>query len=140
MATNSAWATISICPNATAPARRCNGRPNRMPASPKATRPCAPVIDKGAYSYEHVNAAKQRRDPNSMLNWTERHRPDAQGGTGDRLGRFQGDRDARSRGAGDPLRLAQQLGAVRAQSRRKAARSSFSVGLPGETGKLWSTC
>jgi maltose alpha-D-glucosyltransferase/alpha-amylase len=23
-------------------------------------------------AYEHVNAAKQRRDPNSMLNWTER--------------------------------------------------------------------
>src|SRR6201981_64213 len=34
--------------------------------------PCLPVIDKGPYGYEHVNAAKQRRDPNSMLNWTER--------------------------------------------------------------------
>ena len=32
----------------------------------------APVIDHGPYGYEHVNAAKQRRDPNSMLNWTER--------------------------------------------------------------------
>jgi maltose alpha-D-glucosyltransferase/alpha-amylase len=31
-----------------------------------------PVIDSGAYGYEHVNAAAQRRDPNSMLNWTER--------------------------------------------------------------------
>jgi maltose alpha-D-glucosyltransferase/alpha-amylase len=30
------------------------------------------VIDNGPYGYEHVNAAKQRRDPNSMLNWTER--------------------------------------------------------------------
>ena len=30
------------------------------------------MIDKGPYGYEHVNAAKQRRDPNSMLNWTER--------------------------------------------------------------------
>src|SRR6201987_3969935 len=35
-------------------------------------RPCAPVIDEGPYGYQHVNAAKQRRDPNSMLNWTER--------------------------------------------------------------------
>src|SRR5256714_8707744 len=35
-------------------------------------KPCTPVIDKGPYGYEHVNAAKQRRDPNSMLNWTER--------------------------------------------------------------------
>ena len=31
-----------------------------------------PVIDKGPYGFRHVNAAKQRRDPNSMLNWTER--------------------------------------------------------------------
>ena len=35
-------------------------------------RPCSPVIDEGPYGYEHVNVAKQRRDPNSMLNWTER--------------------------------------------------------------------
>ena len=35
-------------------------------------KPCMPVIDKGPYGYEHVNVAKQRRDPNSMLNWTER--------------------------------------------------------------------
>ena len=34
--------------------------------------PCLPVIDEGPYGYQHVNAAKQRRDPNSMLNWTER--------------------------------------------------------------------
>jgi maltose alpha-D-glucosyltransferase/alpha-amylase len=33
---------------------------------------CLPVIDKGPYGYEHVNAAKQRRDASSMLNWTER--------------------------------------------------------------------
>ena len=50
------------------------------------------------------------------------HHPDAQGGSGSRLGRFQGDRGARSRRAGHPLRLAQQFGAVRAQSRREAAR------------------
>ncbi|HEU0273557.1 MAG TPA: alpha-amylase family protein [Candidatus Udaeobacter sp.] len=30
------------------------------------------VIEKGPYGYEHVNAAIQRRDPKSMLNWTER--------------------------------------------------------------------
>src|ERR1700751_2934755 len=38
----------------------------------KSEKACAPVIDKGPYGYEHVNAAKQRRDANSMLNWTER--------------------------------------------------------------------
>jgi maltose alpha-D-glucosyltransferase/alpha-amylase len=31
-----------------------------------------PVIAKGAYSYERVNAAEQRRQPGSLLNWTER--------------------------------------------------------------------
>jgi len=31
-----------------------------------------PVIDKGPYGYERVNEADQRRDNQSMLNWTER--------------------------------------------------------------------
>jgi maltose alpha-D-glucosyltransferase/alpha-amylase len=31
-----------------------------------------PVVDRGAYSYEHVNVAVQRRDPDSQLNWVER--------------------------------------------------------------------
>jgi maltose alpha-D-glucosyltransferase/alpha-amylase len=38
----------------------------------KGDKPIIPVIEKGPYGYEHVNAADQRRDPNSMLNWTER--------------------------------------------------------------------
>ena len=54
------------------PARRCNGRPSRMAASPRATSRVVPVISDGPYGYEHVNVAEQRRDPNSMLNWTER--------------------------------------------------------------------
>ena len=35
-------------------------------------RPASPVIDRGPYGFEHVNVAKQRRDPESLLNWTER--------------------------------------------------------------------
>jgi maltose alpha-D-glucosyltransferase/alpha-amylase len=31
-----------------------------------------PVIKTGPYGYGHVNVAQQRRDPNSLLNWTER--------------------------------------------------------------------
>ncbi len=31
-----------------------------------------PVISDGPYGFEHLNAAEQRRDPNSMLNWIER--------------------------------------------------------------------
>jgi maltose alpha-D-glucosyltransferase / alpha-amylase len=38
----------------------------------KNKRPVVPLIDDGPYSYQHVNAADQRRDPNSLLNWTER--------------------------------------------------------------------
>ena len=32
----------------------------------------SPVISGGAFGFEHINVADQRRDPNSMLNWTER--------------------------------------------------------------------
>ena len=31
-----------------------------------------PVIDTGVYSFGNINAAVQRRDPESLLNWTER--------------------------------------------------------------------
>src|SRR6266513_316257 len=57
--------------------RNCARTPMHWSTEPHAgftesDRPCTPVIDKGPYGYEHVNAAKQRRDPNSMVNWTER--------------------------------------------------------------------
>jgi maltose alpha-D-glucosyltransferase/alpha-amylase len=35
-------------------------------------KPIAPVISRGAYSYQYLNVADQRRDPNSLLNWMER--------------------------------------------------------------------
>ena len=35
-------------------------------------KPVLPVIDDPIYGYERVNAAQQRRDPQSLLNWTER--------------------------------------------------------------------
>jgi maltose alpha-D-glucosyltransferase/alpha-amylase len=38
----------------------------------KSDQPTLPVMSGGPFGYEHVNAAEQRRDPNSMLNWTER--------------------------------------------------------------------
>ena len=37
-----------------------------------AEKPVRPVISSGAYGFEHVNVAAQRRDPDSLLNWTER--------------------------------------------------------------------
>jgi maltose alpha-D-glucosyltransferase/alpha-amylase len=38
----------------------------------KKTKPVTPVITDGAYSFQHVNVAAQRRDANSLLNWMER--------------------------------------------------------------------
>jgi maltose alpha-D-glucosyltransferase/alpha-amylase len=38
----------------------------------KSDKPIVPVISSGPYGFEHINAAEQRRDPNSMLNWIER--------------------------------------------------------------------
>ena len=38
----------------------------------KSDKPVVPVISGGPYGFEHVNAAIQRRNPDSMLNWTER--------------------------------------------------------------------
>jgi len=38
----------------------------------KSDRPLVPVIEEGPYGYRHVNAAVQRREPNSLLNWMER--------------------------------------------------------------------
>jgi len=59
------------------PERACARTPMQWSTEPhagftKSDRPVAPVVGDGPYGYEHVNAAKQRRDPNSLLNWTER--------------------------------------------------------------------
>jgi maltose alpha-D-glucosyltransferase / alpha-amylase len=59
------------------PERNCARTPMQWSTEPnagftKSSRPAAPVIDSGPYGYEHVNAAQQRRVPNSLLNWTER--------------------------------------------------------------------
>jgi maltose alpha-D-glucosyltransferase/alpha-amylase len=59
------------------PERNCARTPMQWSTEPhggftKSDKPIMPVIEKGPYGFEHVNAAEQRRDPNSMLNWTER--------------------------------------------------------------------
>src|SRR4051794_32561791 len=59
------------------PERNCARTPMQWSTEPhggftKSDKPTSPVIQEGPYGYQHVNVAKQRRDPNSMLNWTER--------------------------------------------------------------------
>ncbi len=59
------------------PERNCARTPMQWSNEPHAgftqnDKPLTPVISSGPYGYEHVNAAQQRREPNSLLNWTER--------------------------------------------------------------------
>ncbi len=59
------------------PGRACARTPMQWSDEPNAgftkkSRPVVPVISAGAFGFEHVNAAQQRRDPNSLLNWSER--------------------------------------------------------------------
>ena len=107
------------------PERNCARTPMQWSNEPhggftKSDRPILPVISGGPYSYEHVNAAIQRRHPDSPLNWTERiirmRKEVPEIGWGD----FTVLPVARSGRAGDALRLAQQFGTFRAQSRRRA--------------------
>ncbi len=59
------------------PERNCARTPMQWSTEPHAgftrnDKPVLPVISAGPYGFEHVNVAQQRRDPNSLLNWTER--------------------------------------------------------------------
>ena len=59
------------------PERNCARTPMQWSTEPhagftKSNKPILPVVSDGPYGYQHVNAAEQRRDPNSLLNWTER--------------------------------------------------------------------
>jgi maltose alpha-D-glucosyltransferase/alpha-amylase len=63
--------------NLALPERQCARTPMQWSNEPQAgftkcDKPIIPVIKTGPFGYEHINAARQRRDPNSMLNWTER--------------------------------------------------------------------
>jgi maltose alpha-D-glucosyltransferase / alpha-amylase len=59
------------------PERACARTPMQWSTEPqagfsKARKTVLPVISDGPFGYEKVNAGDQRRDPQSMLNWTER--------------------------------------------------------------------
>ncbi len=59
------------------PERNCARTPMQWSGEPnggftKSKKPNKPVIDEGPYGFERINAAAQRRHPESMLNWTER--------------------------------------------------------------------
>jgi maltose alpha-D-glucosyltransferase/alpha-amylase len=68
---------IGMGDNLDLPERNCARTPMQWSTEPHAgftesAKPCSPIIEEGPYGFEHVNVAKQRRDPGSMLNWMER--------------------------------------------------------------------
>jgi maltose alpha-D-glucosyltransferase/alpha-amylase len=59
------------------PERNCARTPMQWSTEPnagftKSKKPIKPVISEGPYGFQQINAAVQRRHPESMLNWTER--------------------------------------------------------------------
>jgi maltose alpha-D-glucosyltransferase/alpha-amylase len=59
------------------PERECARTPMQWSDEPqggftKSAHPVTPVISDGPYGYQHDNVAQMRRDPDSLVNWTER--------------------------------------------------------------------
>ena len=59
------------------PERECARTPMQWTSEPhggftRSDRPIVKVIDDRTFGYQHVNVADQRREHNSLLNWTER--------------------------------------------------------------------
>ena len=68
---------IGMGDNLRLPERNCARTPMQWSTEPqggftKSEKPILPVICGGAYGFEHVNVAQQRRDPDSLMNWMER--------------------------------------------------------------------
>ena len=68
---------IGMGDNLRLPERECARTPMQWSSEPqggftKHPRPRFRVISSGPYIFDRVNVAKQRRDPESFLNWTER--------------------------------------------------------------------
>ncbi|MGE5156531.1 MAG: alpha-amylase family protein, partial [Gemmatimonas sp.] len=132
---------IGMGDNLSLPERNCARTPMQWSKEPHAgftenERPMQPVIDTGPYGFEHVNVARQRRDPNSLLNWMERiirmRKEVPEIGWG----------DFKVIAARDPavliIRYDWRNNSVLFMHNldEKPREVSFSVGLPGEQGKL----
>jgi maltose alpha-D-glucosyltransferase/alpha-amylase len=68
---------IGMGENLRLPERNCARTPMQWSAEShggftKSEKPILPVISGGAYGFEHLNVAQQRRDPDSLMNWMER--------------------------------------------------------------------
>jgi maltose alpha-D-glucosyltransferase/alpha-amylase len=68
---------IGMGDNLDLPERNCARTPMQWSNEPQAgftesDKPLLPVISQGPYGFEHLNVAAQKRDPNSLMDWTER--------------------------------------------------------------------
>jgi maltose alpha-D-glucosyltransferase / alpha-amylase len=68
---------IGMGDNLDLPERNCARTPMQWSDEPHAgftesDKSVLPVISEGPYGFEHVNVAAQKRDPNSLMDWTER--------------------------------------------------------------------
>jgi len=68
---------IGMGDNLDLPERNCARTPMQWSTEPqagftKSDHPVLPVITEGRYGSERVNVAQQKRDPNSLMDWTER--------------------------------------------------------------------
>jgi maltose alpha-D-glucosyltransferase/alpha-amylase len=68
---------IAMGDNLELPERNCARTPMQWSNEPQggfteSDKPILPVISEGPYGFEHVNVAAQKRDPNSLMDWTER--------------------------------------------------------------------
>ena len=120
---------IGIGDNLRLPERECARTPMQWTADSHggfstARRIVRPVIDDEVYGYERVNVADQRRDPDSLLNWTERVIRMRKECPEISWGDFAVLRTERAGGAGDPLRLARHVTAHAAQLREPRAEGA----------------
>ena len=121
-ATSSAWATICRCPSATPSARRCSGPTTRTAASRAPTRPSCRSSTAGRTATSGINEADQRRDAQSMLNWTERIIRMRKECPEIGWGNFDVVHTRRAVGAGAALPVAQQRAVGGPQPRRRVGR------------------
>jgi maltose alpha-D-glucosyltransferase/alpha-amylase len=68
---------IGMGDNLDLPERNCARTPMQWSDEPQAgftegDKPIIPVVSEGPYGFEHVNVAAQKRDPGSLMDWTER--------------------------------------------------------------------
>jgi maltose alpha-D-glucosyltransferase / alpha-amylase len=68
---------IGMGDNLDLPERNCARTPMQWSDEPqagfaKSDEPVIPLISEGPYGFQHVNVAPQKRDPKSLMDWTER--------------------------------------------------------------------